>query len=95
MKQRDPVVAPHKTDCQTSSGLSLDISHSLRPLRVGEEGRGLLINVHSSGGQCVAEFCFGAIALPHEMFGRLHPLIGERVGILNLSGYRVRCLERQ
>jgi hypothetical protein len=33
------------------------------------------------------------VLLPEELFEKLQGLIGRRVGILRLDGYRVRCVE--
>jgi hypothetical protein len=40
----------------------------------------------------VARFRFGSIWLPEELGSELRALVGKKVGVLRLDGYRVRCL---
>lgn len=60
-----------------------------------EEGRGKLLRVMVLEGLAVAVFPWGAIALPIELEARLGELVGQKVGILRLDGYHVRCLDSQ
>jgi len=62
-------------------------------LQYGEEGRGQLLQVHNADGFCIADFSWGSVVLPVELEAGLRKLIGRKVGILNLEGYRMRCLD--
>lgn len=35
------------------------------------------------------------VLLPEELAGNLQGLIGKRIGILRLDGYRMRCLDKE
>ena len=35
------------------------------------------------------------VLLPEEMAGNLQALIGKKIGILRLDGYRMRCIDRE
>jgi hypothetical protein len=63
-----------------------------RRLQEFEEGRGLLIHVLEEPGYVVAHFEWGALALPGELAPQLRELIGKRVGVLRLDGYRIKTL---
>jgi len=52
-----------------------------------------LLQVHNADGFCIADFSWGSVVLPVELEAGLRKLIGRKVGILNLEGYRMRCLD--
>lgn len=58
------------------------------------EARGFLLRVTKSDGFTVAEFEFGQIALPLELFNRLEPLVRRKVAILRIDSddYRTRAV---
>jgi hypothetical protein len=58
-----------------------------------EEGRGILLQILESEGQCIAVYDFGAVSLPGEMAEQLRVLIGHKIAVLRLDGqYPVRDL---
>lgn len=65
-------------------------AHRLEEL---EEAVGVLCQVSEQEGHCLAVFSWGTIALPADMAARLRDMVGQRIGILRLDGYRVRVLD--
>jgi hypothetical protein len=73
-------------------GPTLFEAHRLEEL---EEAVGVLYQVSEQEGHCLAVFSWGTIVLPADMAAKLSSLVGQRVGILRLDGYRVRVLDRR
>jgi hypothetical protein len=69
-----------------------NIDLSTRRLSDCEEARGQLLQVLEQNGFVIAVFSWGAVSLPDEFAARLRDLVGCKVGILNLCGYRLRAL---
>lgn len=69
------------------------MSAEARRLGELEEAVGTLLQVTELDGFTVAVFSWGAVSLPSELAGKLQGLIGHRVGVIRLDGYRVRALE--
>lgn len=68
--------------------LTVHEAHRLNEL---EEACGKLLRVSKVDGFTIAVFAWGEIALPADMAGKLSELVGRRVGIIRLDGYRVRA----
>lgn len=66
-----------------------------RSLAEYEEIRGILTGFELVDSYCVVNFQFGAFALPKELEPRLRELIGRKIAILKLEGFRIRCLENR
>ena len=69
-----------------------NIDLSARRLSDYEEARGQLLRVFERDGFVIAVFPWGAVSLPDEFAARLRELVGRKIGILNLCGYRLRAL---
>jgi hypothetical protein len=67
--------------------------HEARQLCEFEEILGDCRSVQETQGYCLAQIGRISVLLPLEMAGRLKPLLGCRVGILRLDGYRLCCLD--
>lgn len=63
-----------------------------RPLLEGFEARDYLLDVIEEDGYCIAAFGFGKMRLPADLIPRLKILVGKKVGILHIDGYRIRDL---
>ena len=75
-------------DCNVYKPISDTEPQRLQDL---EEAVGTLLRVAELEGFAVAVFAWGAVSLPAEMAGKLHELVGKRVGIIRLDGqYRAR-----
>ncbi len=59
-----------------------------------DEVLGPLRHVEEAEGGCLALIGEIPVLLPGEMAEKLQGMIGQRVGVLRLDGYRARCLER-
>jgi len=60
-----------------------------------EEVLGTLHNVENTEMGLIALIGKIKVLLPEDLAENLQGLIGKRVGILRLDGYRVRCLDRE
>lgn len=58
-----------------------------------DEVRGDLLRLEKTEGGCMALIGKICVFLPSEMAEKLQGLIGRRIGILRLDGYRVKTLE--
>jgi hypothetical protein len=65
-------------------------AHRLEEL---EEAVGVLCQVSEQEGHCLAVFSWGTIVLPADIAAKLRSLVGQRIDILRLDGYRVRVLD--
>jgi hypothetical protein len=60
-----------------------------------EEARDDLLNVSEAEGYCIADFKFGAVALPLKLMDQIKDMVGRRCGVLRIDGsYRIRCLDQ-
>ncbi len=55
-----------------------------------EEARDFLQGIMEINGCCIAQFSFGNIQLPSDLAPQLRKLVGKKIGILRLDGYRIR-----
>lgn len=101
--ERKPSTIPKEvlymySDCQRASPfpalkcepLMLDEAHRLSEL---EEVLGDLHRVEKTDGGCLALIGRILVLLPPEMAEKLQALVGKRIGVLRLDGYRLRCME--
>ncbi|MGD0952259.1 MAG: hypothetical protein ABR985_07675 [Methanotrichaceae archaeon] len=58
-----------------------------------DEVLGLLHSIHLTEYGLLVLIGEIQVLLPEELAGKLEGLMGRRVGILRLDGYRLRCLE--
>jgi len=67
------------------------------PYRMKErdEVRGDLEHVEEADGGCLALIGKIPVLLPLELAGKLQGLVGRRVGVLRLEGYRLRSLDEE
>lgn len=83
-----------KTTCARAEASSPE-SNAPRFLQEYEESRGHLRDAFVKDGYCVAVFDWGAVALSSDLEQELRTLVGHKVGILRIDGYRVRCLDNR
>jgi hypothetical protein len=81
-----------ETRPEAKGGLIHMISHRERGrfLAELEEARDFLQDILEIDGCCIAHFSFGDIQLPSDLAPQLRKLVGKRIGILRLDGYRIR-----
>ncbi len=58
-----------------------------------EEARGDLHSIEKTDGGIIALIGKIPVLLPPELAEKLQGMIGRRVGVIRLDGYRVRCLK--
>jgi hypothetical protein len=72
--------------------LTVHEAHRLSEL---EEVLGDLHGVENTEMGLVAQISKISVLLPEELADKLEGLVGERIGILRLDGYHVRCLDKE
>jgi hypothetical protein len=62
-------------------------------MRELDEVLGLLNSLEEANGWLLALIGKVPVLLPMELQDRLQSLLGKRIGVLRLDGYRVRCID--
>jgi hypothetical protein len=70
--------------------LTIDEVYRMREL---DEVLGLLNSLEEANGWLLALIGKIPVLLPMELQDRLQSLLGKRIGVLRLDGYRVRCID--
>ena len=67
--------------------------HEVYRMRELDEVLGLLNSLEEANGWLLALIGKVPVLLPMELQDRLQSLLGKRIGVLRLDGYRVRCID--
>ncbi|MCJ7443890.1 MAG: hypothetical protein MUO26_05075 [Methanotrichaceae archaeon] len=89
-----------QTSCSTDSDIAwqrIEGDHDNSTYRMAEldEVVGDLYSIERTEVGLLALIGKVSVLLPEELAGKLSTLVGKRIGIIRLDGYRVRCLNGQ